>query len=68
MVISQDHSVILITGGKVVSSPTEEKVMQIVSEQLSIPREDISRDSSFDADLKADSLDLVELVRREHSG
>lgn len=44
------------------ASPTEEKVIQIVSDQLSIPREDISRDSSFDADLKADSLDLVELV------
>lgn len=40
----------------------EEKVIGIVSEQLSVPKEEVSRSSSFQDDLKADSLDLVELV------
>ena len=40
----------------------EEKVIGIVSEQLNIPKEDIKLTSDFVADLKADSLDLVELV------
>ncbi|REJ84618.1 MAG: acyl carrier protein [Planctomycetota bacterium] len=43
---------------------TEEKVIEIVSEQLSVPQEEISRESSFVDDLKADSLDVVELVMR----
>jgi acyl carrier protein len=38
--------------------------MDIVSEQLSVPREDVSRDKSFVEDLKADTLDVVELVMR----
>lgn len=42
----------------------EDKVMDIVSEQLSVPREEITRESSFVDDLKADSLDVVELVMR----
>jgi acyl carrier protein len=41
---------------------TEEKVVGIVSEQLSVPVEEINRDSKFVDDLKADSLDVVELV------
>jgi acyl carrier protein len=45
-----------------VASSIEEKVIGIVSEQLNIPKEDIKLDSDFVADLKADSLDLVELV------
>ncbi len=44
------------------ASSIEEKVIGIVSEQLNIPKEDIKLDSDFVADLKADSLDLVELV------
>ncbi|MCH2202129.1 MAG: acyl carrier protein [Fuerstiella sp.] len=40
----------------------EEKVIGIVSDQLDSPREEISRSSSFVDDLKADSLDIVELV------
>ena len=40
----------------------EEKVIAIVSDQLDTPKEDISRESSFVDDLKADSLDIVELV------
>lgn len=40
----------------------EEKVIGIVSEQLGVPSEEVSRSSSFVDDLKADSLDVVELV------
>ena len=40
----------------------EEKVIGIVSEQLGVPREEITRESRFVEDLKADSLDVVELV------
>ncbi len=40
----------------------EEKVFEIVSEHLGHPREEITRESQFIEDLKADSLDLVELV------
>ncbi|MBL4885624.1 MAG: acyl carrier protein [Planctomycetaceae bacterium] len=40
----------------------EEKVIAIVSEQLNFPKEEVSAGSSFTDDLKADSLDLVELV------
>ncbi len=41
---------------------TEEKVIGIVSEQLGVPKEEVTRESSFVDDLKADSLDVVELV------
>lgn len=40
----------------------EEKVIDIVSEQLGVPKEEVTRESSFVDDLKADSLDVVELV------
>lgn len=40
----------------------EEKVVGIVSDQLDTPKDDINRASSFVDDLKADSLDIVELV------
>ena len=40
----------------------EEKVIEIVSEQLDTPQADIAQASSFVDDLKADSLDIVELV------
>lgn len=40
----------------------EEKVIGIVSEQLGVPKEEMSHESSFVDDLKADSLDVVELV------
>ncbi len=39
-----------------------EKVIQIVSEQMSVDKGEISRDTSFVNDLNADSLDTVELV------
>jgi acyl carrier protein len=40
----------------------EEKVIGIVSEQLQVPKEEVTSDKSFIDDLKADSLDVVELV------
>ena len=40
----------------------EEKVIQIVSEQMSVDKGEISRETSFVNDLNADSLDTVELV------
>ncbi len=40
----------------------EQKVTEIVSEKLSVPKEEITLDSNFIDDLKADSLDLVEMV------
>lgn len=42
----------------------EDQVMDIVSEQLSVQREEVARDKAFVEDLKADSLDVVELVMR----
>lgn len=44
------------------SVSVEEKVIEIVSDQLGVPKEEVSRESSFVDDLKADSLDVVELV------
>ncbi len=40
----------------------EQQVIEIVSEKLSVPKEEITLESSFVDDLKADSLDLVEMV------
>ena len=40
----------------------EERVVDIVAEQLGVDKEKITRDTSFVNDLGADSLDTVELV------
>ncbi len=40
----------------------EEKVFQIVSEQMSVEKSELSAATSFVNDLNADSLDTVELV------
>ena len=39
-----------------------EKVVEIVCNQLTVNKEDVTPDSSFVEDLGADSLDTVELV------
>ena len=44
------------------STIVEEKVIGIVSEQLGVPKEEVKLESSIIEDLKADSLDVVELV------
>jgi acyl carrier protein len=43
-------------------SSVEERVVEIVSEQMGVAKDQISRDTSFITDLGADSLDTVELV------
>ena len=43
-------------------SSVEDRVKQIVVEQLGVKEEEVSPDSSFVDDLGADSLDTVELV------
>ena len=43
-------------------SSVEERVKTIVSEQLGVPKEKVTREASFMQDLGADSLDTVELV------
>ena len=40
----------------------EERVIDIVAEQLGVSKEQINRETSFVNDLGADSLDTVELV------
>jgi len=41
---------------------TEKRVVGIVSEQLGVDKDTVTRDTSFVNDLGADSLDTVELV------
>ncbi|MFO1022762.1 MAG: acyl carrier protein [Planctomycetales bacterium] len=43
-------------------STVQEKVTSIVAEHLKVPAEELTPASRFIEDLKADSLDLVELV------
>ena len=40
----------------------EDRIAEIIAEQLGVSREEISPDASFVEDLGADSLDIVELV------
>jgi acyl carrier protein len=40
----------------------EERVREIISEQLNVSKDEVVPDASFTDDLGADSLDLVELV------
>ena len=44
------------------ASPVEERVIDIVAEQLGVDKEKVSAETSFVNDLGADSLDTVELV------
>ena len=40
----------------------EQKVIEIISEQMGVDKAEIARETSFINDLNADSLDTVELV------
>ena len=40
----------------------EQKIIDIISEQMGVDKAEISRETSFINDLNADSLDLVELI------
>ena len=44
------------------SQNVEERVMNVVSEQLALNKETLTRDSDFIKDLGSDSLDQVELI------
>jgi acyl carrier protein len=44
------------------SSEIEDKVKKIIEEKLSVNADQITNDAKFAEDLKADSLDTVELV------
>ncbi len=44
------------------SESIEEKVIEIVAEQMGVDKSEITRETSFVNDLNADSLDTVELV------
>jgi acyl carrier protein len=46
----------------IVPSSVEERVIEIVSENLGVNKEQVTRSTSFMEDLGADSLDIVELV------
>jgi acyl carrier protein len=41
---------------------TEERVIEIVCENLGVSKEQVTRQTSFQEDVGADSLDIVELV------
>jgi acyl carrier protein len=43
-------------------SSVEERVIEIVSEQMGVTKDQVTRETSFVNDLGADSLDTVELV------
>ncbi|MBO8167479.1 MAG: acyl carrier protein [Kosmotoga sp.] len=42
----------------------EEKVINIIAEQLGLDPAEVKRDSNFTEDLGADSLDLVDLIMK----
>ena len=44
------------------AKPVEERVKEIIVEQLGVDEEEVTPDASFVDDLGADSLDTVELV------
>jgi len=46
----------------VTNSSIEERVIQIVCDNLGVSREQVTRKTSFQDDIGADSLDVVELV------
>jgi acyl carrier protein len=45
-----------------VADGIEDKVIEIVSDQMGVDKSEITRETSFVNDLNADSLDTVELV------
>jgi hypothetical protein len=45
----------------------DEKVKQIIVEQLQVDEAEVTPGASFQEDLGADSLDVVELVMQRHS-
>jgi acyl carrier protein len=50
------------TGTGTIMDDIEQKVIEIVSEQMGVDKSEITRETHFINDLNADSLDTVELV------
>jgi acyl carrier protein len=50
-----------ISGGIIVAS-VEERVIEIVCENLAVSKDQVNRTTSFVDDIGADSLDIVELI------
>ena len=42
--------------------PTDERVRELICEQLSVSPDEVTPDATFVGDLSADSLDMVELM------
>ena len=40
----------------------QQRVVEVISSQLNVPKENVKPEFSFTADLHADSLDIVEIV------
>ena len=40
----------------------KDRILQIIAEQFNIDKDDLTEDMNFQDDLKADSIELVELV------
>ena len=51
-----------MSAGEMDIKAIEEKVIEIISEQMGADKSEITRETSFINDLNADSLDTVELV------
>ena len=39
-----------------------DKICEIISEQMGIPKEEITKDTTFNQDLNADSLDVFQII------
>jgi acyl carrier protein len=50
------------TSSRTAPSSLEERVIEIVCENLGVNKEQVTRSTSFQEDMGADSLDIVELV------
>jgi acyl carrier protein len=53
---------VLLWEESIVASSIEERVIEIVCENLGVNKEQVTRSTSFIEDVGADSLDIVELV------
>jgi acyl carrier protein len=56
------YSALLLAGGANKMAAVEEKIKQIIVEQLGVDEAEVTSSASFVDDLGADSLDIVELV------
>ena len=39
-----------------------DKVCEVISEQMGVPKEEITKDTTFNQDLNADSLDVFQII------